>query len=129
MILNRQDATILPGAKLDALQRARQGARQEWRTSRAPSFVLVNSLSRRAWCHCLLDGRLCGIAQILLGRCFFPQFPEPSVAEFLLHALSELVRFAQKTACPGWLRAFALVIHVTVRFVSGIKPGSYHGFR
>jgi len=37
------------------------------------------------------------------------------MAEFLLHTLSELVRFAQKTTGPGWLWALAFVIHITVR--------------
>ena len=53
------------------------------------------------------------IAQVLLGRRLFPQFAEPSVAEFLLHALSELVRLAQTTTRPRLLGAFALVVHVT----------------
>ncbi len=61
---------------------------------------------------CENDLTLHDFHQILPGRRFFSQFPKPSMAKFLFHTLSELVRFAQKTTGPGWLRAFAFVIHV-----------------
>jgi len=56
-----------------------------------------------------------GIAQVLLGCRLFSQLSESSVAKFLLHALSEFVRLAQKAPGPQLLGAFALVVHVAVR--------------
>lgn len=58
----------------------------------------------------------------MLGCRCFPQITEPTVAEFLFHALSQLVRFAQKTTRPRLFSVFALVIHEEP-FVSRLFEG------
>ena len=72
---------------------ARKGA---WRLAfTTPYPVTADARGTSAW-----GARLCGIGQVLLGCRLSSQLPESSVAKFLLHALSEFVRLAQKTPGP-----------------------------
>jgi hypothetical protein len=77
------------------------------------------------------DASLLDSSKILFGREFLTKLPETAMAEFLLHSLAQFVGLAKKTAGSRLLRAFALVIHVTVRngkgsadqlVVFGVRP-------